>query len=288
VVLAAVLSGARISGSRPAEQRIVLFGAGTAGLGIADQLRAALVADGLTAAEATARLWCLDRFGLLTAGRSEMRQGQVPYARPIDEVALWRSDDSLGGIPLAEVVAQVAPTVLIGASGQPGAFSEEIVKQMASRVERPVILPLSNPTSLAEASPTDLLHWTDGRALVATGSPYGPVVHDAVSREISQANNALAFPGLALGALAVRASRITDRMLRAAAEALVGLAASVEEGTPLLPAMANLRLTSVAVAAAVARAAAADGVAGEPVHDSIEDDVRASMWDPHYRKVVAI
>ncbi|PRH76626.1 NAD-dependent malic enzyme [Streptomyces solincola] len=221
VNLAAVLSGSRAAGIPLAENRFVVFGAGTAGIGIADQLRDALVSTGLSAEQATARLWCVDRYGLLTEDQRDTLRGfQAPYARCASEVAGWDRDDSLPGIPLAEVVRRVRPTVLIGTSGQGGAFDEPIVREMARHAERPVILPMSNPTELAEAVPADLLSWTEGRALIATGSPFDPVQFDGSTYRIGQANNALIFPGLGLGAIAARASRITDRMLRAAADAV--------------------------------------------------------------------
>ncbi|MEU9384746.1 NAD-dependent malic enzyme, partial [Streptomyces sp. NPDC048279] len=210
VNLAAVLSGVRASGIALRDHRAVIFGAGTAGIGIADQLRDAMVADGLTAEEATARIYAVDRFGLLTDDQEGLRDFQVPYARPAAEVADWHRDEKIGGIALAETVARVRPTVLIGTSGQGGSFTEDIVRTMAAHTDRPIVLPMSNPTDLAEAVPADLLAWTDGRALIATGSPFRPVEQDGVRYEIGQANNALIFPGLGLGAIVARATRVTD------------------------------------------------------------------------------
>jgi malate dehydrogenase (oxaloacetate-decarboxylating) len=266
----------------------VIFGAGTAGIGIADQLRDAMVADGLTAEEATARIYAVDRFGLLTDDQEGLRDFQVPYARPAAEVADWHRDEKIGGIALAETVARVRPTVLIGTSGQGGSFTEDIVRTMAAHTDRPIVLPMSNPTDLAEAVPADLLAWTDGRALIATGSPFRPVEQDGVRYEIGQANNALIFPGLGLGAIVARATRVTDGMLAAAAHAVAGRTDATGPGAPILPLTDQLRETSVAVAVAVARAAADDGVARVAVDDSVEDRVRAAIWKPVYPPVKAV
>jgi malate dehydrogenase (oxaloacetate-decarboxylating) len=287
VNLAAVLAAARATGIGLAEHRIVIFGAGTAGTGIADQLSAAMVADGLPEAAARARFWAIDRAGLLTTATPGLGPAQARYARPEAEVAGWQRDDLLGGIGLAEVVRRARPTILIGTSTRAGAFTEPVVRDMASDCARPVILPMSNPTSLSEAVPADLIRWTDGRALVATGSPFPPVDYRGVRYVIGQANNALIFPGLGLGVIAVAATQITDGMLAAAAYAVSGLVDTATPGAPLLPEVEALRETSVAVAATVARAAAADGVARAPL--DLEPDaaaaVRALMWEPEYRPV---
>ncbi|MEV6115032.1 NAD-dependent malic enzyme [Streptomyces sp. NPDC052109] len=292
VNLAAVLSGVRAAGVPLPEHRIVVFGAGTAGIGVADQLRDALVAEGLSEAEATARFWCVDRYGLLTSDQGdELRDFQRSYARPAGEVDGWRRDDGLPGIPLDEVVRQVRPTVLIGTSGQGGAFTEDIAREMARHIERPIILPMSNPTDLAEATPADLLDWTDGKALVATGSPFAPVEREGTTYEIGQANNALVFPGLGLGAIVARASRVTDRMLRAAADAVARRTDGGEDvdrlNAPLLPPIRDLRATSEAVAVAVARTAVAEGVARAGL-DDVEAAVRAARWEPVYPPVEAV
>jgi malate dehydrogenase (oxaloacetate-decarboxylating) len=283
VNLAAVLAGARVSQTPLTQHRIVIFGSGTAGIGIADQLYDAMTGDGLGTAAARARFWCLDRHGLLTDDMTGMRDFQVPYARPAAEVRDWPGHGTGGGIRLAEVVRRVHPTILIGTSTQHGAFTEPIVREMAAHVDRPVILPMSNPTTLSEATPADLLAWTGGRALVATGSPFGPVTYQGVTYQIGQANNALIFPGLGLGALLSRARRITDRMITVAAQAVAAFADTAAPGAPLLPPIDDLRATSARVALAVARAAAADGVAGQP--GVTADGVEAAMWQPEYAPV---
>jgi malate dehydrogenase (oxaloacetate-decarboxylating) len=285
VNLAAVLAATRATGIRLPEHRIVIFGAGTAGTGIADQLSAAMRADGLPEAAARARFWAVDRAGLLTDATPGLGESQHRYARPAAEVAGWQLDASLGGIGLAEVVRRVHPSIMIGTSGRAGAFGEPIVREMATHCARPVILPMSNPTSLSEAAPADLIRWTEGRALVATGSPFPPVDYNGVQYMIGQANNALIFPGLGLGVIAVRATRVTDGMLAAAAHAVSGLVDIRAPGAPLLPRVEALRETSVAVAAAVAAAATADGVARARLEGDVRAAVRHLMWEPDYRPV---
>ena len=285
VNLAAVLAAVRATGIELAGHRFVIFGVGSAGSGIADQLMAALVAGGLSVAEARARFWAVDRHGLLVTDGDGLSDDQRPYARDAAEVADWHRDDALGGVALGEVVRRVHPTVLIGTSARGGAFTEHIVKDMAAHTDRPVIMPMSNPTELAEARPADLIEWTGGRALVATGGPFPPVSYRGTTYAIGQANNALVFPGLGLGAIAVRAAKITDDMLSAAAHAVAGQVDTSAEGGPLLPEVAALRDTSLAVAIAVAEAAIADDVATARVPDDLPSLVRALMWQPAYRPV---
>lgn len=286
VALAAILSATDLVGIPLHEHRVVVHGSGTAGIGIADQLRDAMVEDGASPEAATAQFWCVGRHGLLTDDRDDLRDFQVPYARRADEVVDWAADAELGGVPLAEVVRRVRPTILIGTSGRPQVFTEEIVREMAAHTQRPVIMPMSNPTTLSEAFPHDLVEWTDGRALIATGSPFPPVTHQGTTYEIAQVNNALVFPGLGLGTIVARASRITDGMLRASARAVASLADPTSGS--LLPRVAELRETSAVVAVAVARAAEADGVAGAPSGDDLEQRVRGAMWRCEYHPVVAV
>jgi malate dehydrogenase (oxaloacetate-decarboxylating) len=285
VNLAAVLAAARATGVSLAEHRIVIFGAGTAGTGIADQLTAAMLADGLSEDQARQRFWAIDRAGLLTTATTGLGAAQRRYARPDAEVAGWQRDGSPGGTGLAEVVRRVHPTILIGTSTQAGAFTEPVVRDMAAHCARPVILPMSNPTALSEAVPADLIRWTDGRALVATGSPFPPVDYRGVRYVIGQANNALIFPGLGLGVVAARATQVTDNMLAAAAHAVSELVDTATPGAPLLPEVGAMRETSVAVAAAVAGAAAVDGVAGASLDGDLPSRIRALMWEPVYRPV---
>ena len=287
VVLAAALGAVRAAGTRLRDQRVVIHGAGTAGIGIADVLRQVMTAEGLSPAEATRCFYALGSRGLLTSDYpGTLRDFQVPYARPAGEVAGW-ARDSEGRIGLAEVVARSRPTMLIGTSTQPGAFTEAIVAEMAAHVRRPIIMPLSNPTSHSEARPADLMAWTEGRALIATGSPFEPVPYRGVSYQIAQANNALVFPGLGLGVTVCRARRVSDGMLAAAARAVADLADVAAPGAPVLPPVTSLRSVSAAVAAAVARAAQAEGLAGAPLDDP-DEQVRRAMWVPAYPAIEPI
>jgi malate dehydrogenase (oxaloacetate-decarboxylating) len=281
VCLAAVLSATHVSGIPLTEQRVVVYGSGTAGIGIADQLRDAKD-------DATRRFWCVGRHGLLTDDRADLRDFQEPYARSAADVSGWTRDDQLGGISLAEVVRQVKPTVLIGTSGRPQAFTEQIVRDMAAQVDRPIIMPMSNPTNLAEAFPADLIAWTEGRALVATGSPFAPVTFDGTTYEIAQVNNALIFPGLGLGVVVARANRMTDGMFLAAAQTVAAQCDASALGASLLPPVADLRATSAVVAMAVVRAAEADGVATAADLGSLEERVQGAMWRGEYHRVRAV
>jgi malate dehydrogenase (oxaloacetate-decarboxylating) len=286
VVLAAVTSALRAGGERMRDQRVVMLGCGTAGAGIADQLRAAMVSDGLGEAEARARFWGIGRRGLLTQSLGDaLRDFQRPYARPDAEVAGWERVE--GAIELREVVRRVRPTILVGTSTIPGAFTESIVREMAAHVERPIVLPLTNPTALSEARPEDVLEWTDGRALIATGSPFDPVLRGDVTYEIGQANNAFVFPGIGLGTTVVRARRVTDAMLEAAASAVAGMAETSRRGASLLPEVEAIREVSVAVAVAVAKCAVDAGIAARPTAD-IAGAVRRAMWTPAYQPIVAV
>ncbi|MGZ6372609.1 MAG: NAD-dependent malic enzyme [Candidatus Limnocylindria bacterium] len=284
VTLAAIVSALKVAGTRMRDQRVVLMGCGAAGVGIADQLRAAMVADGLDPAGAASRFWGLGRRGLLTSEMiGRLRDFQEPYARDAREVAGWRSQD--GKIDLLEVVRQVQPTVLIGVSTIAGVFTEEVVREMAAHVARPIILPLTNPTAQSEAVPEDLVRWTDGRALIATGSPFPPVTFGGVVHRIGQANNALVFPGIGLGTIVARAERVSDSMLAAAAASVAALTEAGGEGTSLLPDVERLREVSLAVGTAVAAQAAKEGLARAPV-DHLAQRVRDAMWEPVYRPVV--
>jgi len=287
VVLAAALCATRAAGTAMRDQTVVIHGAGTAGIGIADALRQVMIDDGLSPDEATARFYALGSKGLLTSNYpGKLRDFQIPYARPAAEIAGWQHDED-GRIGLAEVVTRTRPTMLIGTSTQPGAFSEAIVTEMAAHVARPIIMPLSNPTSHSEAQAADLIAWTGGRALIATGSPFPPVHYDGVEYQVAQANNALIFPGLGLGVTVSRARRVSDGMLAAVAAALAGLSDAATPGTAVLPPVSSLRDVSAAVAEAVARAAQAEGLSDVPL-DGLPGQVRAAMWEPAYPKVEAI
>jgi malate dehydrogenase (oxaloacetate-decarboxylating) len=287
VVLAGVIAASRAAQVRMQDHRVVIYGAGTAGIGIADQMRDAMMRDGLSHEEAMRRFWCIGRYGLFTDDQGDrLRDFQRPYARPAAEVEAWTRGPR-GSIDLREVVRQVNPTLLIGTAGTGGAFTEEIVRDMAAHVDRPMIFPLSNPTSLAEAAPEDLVSWTDGRALVATGSPFAPVDYCGRTITIGQANNAFAFPGLGLGTIVSNARTVSDGMLTAAAEAIASVIDASAPGASLMPSVGDVRAVSQRVAVAVARAAAAEGLAAQPAGYE-ETRVRAAMWQPTYPPVRAV
>ncbi|GAA6064064.1 hypothetical protein JCM10212_007038 [Sporobolomyces blumeae] len=288
VVLSALVSACRVTKTELKDQRIAMFGFGTAGLGIADGIRSALMLEaGLSSEEVRNLFYCVDRNGLLTTDMaSTLRPGQENFVRDAAEVESWQRGDGDKGIQLLEVIKQAKPTMLIGCSTMSGAFSEEIVREMAKHVERPVIFPLSNPTRLAEADPSDINEWTDGRALMATGSPFPPVQNpNGKVHKIAEANNALIYPGFGLGVVVARASQLTDKMITAGVAALSKLAPALEDpDESLLPALKDLRHVSVKVATAVANAARDEGVSQvERDEPWTEDDIRGHQWDPVYR-----
>lgn len=310
VVMAAAINAVERSGTPWTEQRVIVFGAGTAGVGIADQLRDQMVRKGLSQEDATRRIWLVDLPGLITADMTDgLFDFQRPYARPLEEVAglartpcdvsaedevrwpemaaLRRSAAAKGGIiDLATTVAAMKPTMLIGTSTQPQTFTEAIVKTMAKNTERPIIFPLSNPTVLHEATPAQLIEWTDGKVLVGTGAPFDDVEHGGVTYRIGQANNAALYPGLGFGTIVSRAAKVTDEMLFAAAQAVAGQATDVSPGASLLPSNADLRATSRVVAISVARTAMDQGLARANIPDVVEA-VRQAEWWPVYCPVDA-
>ena len=279
VGLACALAGVRVSGGRLVDQQIVVFGAGAAGVGIADLIAAAMVQDGLDPQAAADRIWLLDRPGLLTSDMTDLHDYQVPYGKDPADVAGWRQPD--GTLGLQEVVDNLKPTMLVGTSGVTGAFGEQVIRSMHANCERPIILPMSNPTVLAEQTPANLLAWTDGAALVATGSPFGPVEYNGQTYRIGQANNALFFPGLGLGTIVCRAAQMTQPMFLAGARALAGLADAADPTKGLLPDVGRLHEVSATVAVAVVEAAVAGGVARVQPDDPIEA-VHEAMWSPDY------
>jgi malate dehydrogenase (oxaloacetate-decarboxylating) len=277
ITLAAVLAGMRVAGTQPSEQRVVIFGSGTAGVGIADQIRVVMVRDGLSEDEATRRFWCVDRQGLLVDDMDSLRDFQTTYARPRSEVAGWGADGTIG---LLEVVEKVHPTIIVGTSTVGGGFTEHVIRAMAKGVERPMIFPLSNPTERIEAVPADVIHWTDGRGLVGTGTPWAPVSYKGTNYRIGQANNALVYPGIGLGTIVSGAEHVTDGMLLASAQAIASLVDVSQPGAGVLPDVSNLRASSATVAVAVARKAVEDGVA-HPLHDPVQA-VQDAMWRAAY------
>ncbi len=287
ITLAAAISAVRVCGTPLRNQRVVIFGAGTAGIGIADQIRDAMVREGLSNEEATAHFWCVDRAGLLTTEMAgQLHDYQVTYARPAAESKSGKHDGNGMGASLADVVRRVKPTMLIGTSTAAGSFTESIVREMAAHTARPIIFALSNPPPRAEANPADLIAWTDGRALIATGSPVAPVTFKGMTYVIAQVNNAMLYPGLVLGAIVSRAGRISDGMFAAAANAVSSLVTVRQPGASLLPHVDDLRSVSATVAVAVAEAADAEGLAGVKLADIVQQ-VQDAMWQPEYRRIQA-
>jgi malate dehydrogenase (oxaloacetate-decarboxylating) len=287
ITLAAAISAVRVCGAPLRNQRVVIFGAGTAGIGVADQIRHAMLREGLSEEDAARHFWCVDRQGLLTTNMDGQLHGyQAAYARPAAESIAWKHDGNGSGVGLAEVVRRVKPTMLIGASTVGGSFTEAIVKDMAAHTDRPIIFALCRPPARAAANPADLIAWTDGRALVATGSLFAPVTYKGVTYVIGYVNNAMLYPGLCLGAIVSRARRISDGMFAAAANAVSSLVAVRQPGASLLPHVDDLRSVSATVAAAVAEAAVAEGLAGIEFFD-IMQQVQDAMWQPEYRRIRA-
>ncbi len=282
ITLAAIYTALKIAETDIRKQRVVIFGSGSAGIGNADQIRAAMMLAGLKKEEATRNFWCVDIQGLLLDDMGDkLRDFQVPYARSAAEVKHWNHDMPQGGISLAEVVHQIHPTILIGTSTAPGTFTEAIVKDMAAHTKRPIIFPLSNPTELMEASASDLITWTDGKGLVATGIPSQPVTYKGTTYIIGQANNALLYPGLGLGTIVARARRISDAMFTAAAKAVSDHVNARQPGAALLPQVQNLRVVSASVAVEVAKTAASEKLARAKLTNVIQQ-VQDSMWQPEY------
>lgn len=277
VVMAALYAGVRVTGVPMRQQKVVVFGAGTAGLGIADQIVDAMVADGATEEQARAQIWPIDRPGLLFTDTDGLRDFQVPYAK--DRAALGIAPDATVG--LVEAIRMAGATVLLGSSTVHGAFDRAVVEAMTAATDRPLIFPLSNPTSLMEAMPADVLEWSRGKALIATGSPIPPVQYGGTTYTIGQANNALVFPGIGLGTIVAGATHVTKAMLDAAAHAVAGQTDPTSPGAAVLPDVRGLRTVSAAVGEAVYHAAVADGVATRS-HDDPAAAVRAAMWTPEY------
>jgi malate dehydrogenase (oxaloacetate-decarboxylating) len=282
-----LLAAVRATGHPLKEQTIAMFGSGSAGIGIGDLLIARMMEEGLTEEQARQRIYCFNRYGLLVEGCQGIRPGQEALLRKRADLEGWKLTGSSSGtcaISLLDVVRNAGVTVLVGVSAQPGAFTEEIVREMARHTARPIIFPLSNPTSKAEAVPADLFGWTDGRALVGTGSPFDPVLVNGNLTRISQVNNSFIFPGLALGILVSRTTRVSDAMIMASAKALASLSPTLSDPeAPLLPPIADCRKVSLVVAEAVAKQAMADGTA-EAVDDAtLRERLSAYVWEPVYQ-----
>ena len=286
VAAGTLLSAINVTGTKLTEQRIALLGAGAAGIGICSMIRQAMVDAGLGLPEAQSRFYAVDINGLLVEGMADLRAMQTPFVQKKSAVAGWRLEQP-GRIGLLDVVANAKPTVLIGVSTQPGTFTETIIKTMARNCERPVIFPLSNPTARAEATAADLMKWTEGRALIGTGSPFPPVERNGKKIPVDQTNNSYIFPGVALGVIASRARRVSDGMFMASAKALAALSpAAKDKEARLLPPLDEIRAVSVAVAIAVARQAQAEGLAETTTPEALKQMVLDHVWEPAYRPYI--
>jgi malate dehydrogenase (oxaloacetate-decarboxylating) len=283
VTLGALLAAVRLTGRPLRDQQLVMLGAGSAGTGVGDLLVSALVQEGLSEPEARSRLWLLSSRGLLHSGLKHLSSWQQRYCQPQEQVAAWRHDPT-GKIDLLEVIDRVHPTALIGVCGQAGAFSEEAVRLMARHVERPIIFPLSNPTSCSEAVPEDVLSWTEGRALVATGSPFAPVAYQGRTIPISQCNNTYIFPGLGLGVIAAGARRITEELFLSAARVLSECVPQpAGRDGPLLPPLRDIPEVSGRIAQAVGLQAQRQGLGPQTSLENWERPLTGRRWEPRYR-----
>ena len=283
VALGAILSAVNVTGESLGEQHIVFLGAGSAGIGVADYLCAAMIKQGLSEAEARSRFYIIDKYGLLHDQRIDLLPEQKPYAQPWSQISDWPKTQD-GHIGLADVIGKIRATILIGLSTAAGAFSQTIVQSMASKVERPIIFPLSNPTSRAEATAQNLIEWTEGRALIATGSPFGPVQYQGHTYPVAQCNNVYIFPAIGLALVAGHARRVTDAMLIAAAESLGDQSPALHDPlAPLLPELQNGREVAARIALAVALQAIRDGVAPEASEAELRQAIGNAQWTPEYQ-----
>lgn len=282
IALGAILGAIKVTGKSLRDQQIVMFGAGSAAIGVADGLRAAMKEEGLSEQEARSRFWLLNSKGLLHSGRKDLTPEQIVYAQPESRISGWPRTSN-GRIGLADVIGKIDATILMGLSTVGGAFSETIVREMARKIERPVIFPLSNPTANSEATAEDLIRWTDGRALVATGSPFAPVNYGGRKIPIAQCNNVYIFPAVGLGVGASGARLVTDSMMLAAARSLASNSPALKDSSAsLLPPLTDLRRVAAEIALAVGTQAEKDGVAANLGEDELRQRVTATQWTPNY------
>ncbi len=281
VTVGTLLTACQSKGERLSEQVIGFLGAGSAGCGIAEQIIKQMQAEGLSEAQARQRVFMIDRYGLLTNNMPSLQPFQQPLAQQMSQLASWLETTNLG---LLEVVEQAKLTTLIGVSGQPGLFTEQVITALMNNTEQPIILPLSNPTSRVEGTPQELLTWSKGKAIIATGSPFANVLLDGQSYTISQCNNSYIFPGIGLGVIAVNATRISDNMLMAASQALAEIATqSTKPLGALLPPLKDIKSISWSIAKAVAKQAIADGLAMPIAEQVLEQQLKDNFWRPVYR-----
>ena len=282
VSVGSLIAASRAAGKQLKDQIIAFLGAGSAGCGIAEQIVAQMVVEGLSDAEARARVFMVDRFGLFTDNQPNLLDFQSKLAQSTERVTGWGNAEGI--ISLLDVIQHAKPTVLIGVSGQPGLFTEEVIKALAANCERPIVLPLSNPTSQVEAFPADILEWTEGKALIATGSPFEPVNYQGKIYNISQCNNSYIFPGIGLGVIAAGATRVTDSMLIASSNALADCSPLLKDpNADLLPDLNEIQQVSKFIAFKVAKAAMDAGVAAVMSDEALREAIEANFWKPEYR-----
>jgi len=284
VTVGSLIAACKAAGTKLSEQRITFLGAGSAGCGIAEAIIAQMVSEGISDQEARTRVFMVDRWGLLIDAMPNLLDFQQRLVQKSSALKDWQLEDN--NISLLDVVRNAQPTVLIGVSGAPGLFTEEVIKAMHDNCKRPIIFPLSNPTSRVEATPFDILRWTDGQALVATGSPFEPVrLDNGKTFPIAQCNNSYIFPGIGLGVLAVDATRVTDGMLMASSRALAECSPLAKRGTgALLPSLEDITYVSKQIAFAVAKQAIEEGVAAELSDEALKKRIDDSFWEPRYRE----
>jgi malate dehydrogenase (oxaloacetate-decarboxylating) len=278
----------KITGKKFSDQQVVILGAGSAGTGIAEYILQAMIAEGMDGTLARRHFFILDSGGLLHSKRTNMSDVQQKFAQPAELISSWNATKEEVYVGLAEVIHHISATILIGVSSQPGQFTEPIVKEMANKVDRPVIFPLSNPSDRAEAEPRDLVQWTEGRALIATGTEFPPISFNGKTLKIAQCNNFYIFPAIGLAVVASNAKRITDNMMIAAASALGSFQDAKDINysnaeSPLLPPIENMRAVAIQVATSVALQAQQDGVASEMGEQQISDLIQKIFWMPEYR-----
>ncbi|MFI5173850.1 MAG: NAD-dependent malic enzyme [Terriglobia bacterium] len=282
VIVAGLFSALRITQKRMRDQRVVFAGAGASAQGISDLIVSAMMSDGLSHDEAIKAIWTVDSQGLVTKARPKLEDFKATYARDVDEVATYRCQDR-SKITLLETIENVKPTILLGTSGTPGTFTKEVVGQMAKINDRPIIFPLSNPTSKSECTASDAIQWSEGRAIVASGSPFPPVTYNGKRYRIGQGNNAFVFPGVGLGISAAGVRRVTESMFLEAARALAAQVTQQDlDETAVYPQLSKIRECSLSVACATARQAVKEGYADEEILEGLEESLRRAMWEPKY------
>ncbi|MDD9176192.1 NAD-dependent malic enzyme [Aliivibrio finisterrensis] len=283
VTVGSLLAACKAAGSSLAQQRVAFLGAGSAGCGIAEAIIAQMVSEGISDAQARSQVYMVDRWGLLQEGMPNLLDFQQRLVQKAENTKDWVSEEP--NYSLVDVMRNAKPTVLIGVSGAPGLFSKEVIQEMHKHCERPIVFPLSNPTSRVEATPNDIIRWTNGQALVATGSPFDPVTHDGQTYPIAQCNNSFIFPGIGLGVLAIKATRVSDEMLQESSRALAECSPLAINGSgALLPPLEEIHTVSKKIAFAVARKAIEQGYALEITDEALHQKIEQYFWKPVYRR----